>query len=337
MRTKMKIVVFTSALALSSFAVDKIPEESGFSGFVSAGIAVNNVKSSLIAGTDLGDVSNDSIDSVFKPPKDKTAAIPVVNGELAYTFASTRSQLYLGTSLEDFIRYDFTTALGVRQEVGEAGILEASGLFSSIPTQVFEDPYLVGPPREETDRDSRGARLAWYKIMGSGFDLQVSAREIDVDKERSGSDPALGLTPGQQQLLERDGDERKVKLQYNFRFKKKHAIKPELSITQLDLDGDAMKRDRVGAQVSYFYNGERWFFSTVVGVGASEYDEDNPIYGKKADSTLFNGSISLAYQNLFKVENLSLLGSLVYFEQDSDISFYDSKIQGGNLSTVYRF
>ncbi|MEI6890756.1 MAG: DUF2860 family protein [Pontiella sp.] len=325
-------------MAWSTFAIDRIPEESGFSGFISAGIAVNHVTSSLIAGASLGDVSTDRIDSVFKSPQGKTAVMPAVNGGLAYTFAATRSQVYFGTSLEDFIRYDFTTALGIRQEVGELGIIEASALSNiAIPAQVYQDPYQVGGSRKETERQSRGARLAWYRMMGSGFDLQVSARKMNVDNEQSGSDPALNLTLGQQQLLERGGDEYKVRVQYQFRFNKKHTIKPTLSFTKLDLDGGAMKRDRVGVQLSYLYNGARWFFTTGVGVGSIVYDEENPIYKKKADSMLFNGSISLAYKNLFNIENLSLLGSLGYYEQDSEINFYDASIQSGSLRTVYSF
>ncbi len=119
-------------------------------------------------------------------PIQELLGIPVIGLELAYTFASTRTQIFLGNQLEDYIRFDFSTRAGVRQEIGKAGIIGASFLQTPLATEVWEDPFLTGSERSETDRTSDGYRLIWDNIYGTGLELRYSAREVDIDRERSG-------------------------------------------------------------------------------------------------------------------------------------------------------
>jgi hypothetical protein len=332
---KLTITLLIAGSATWSSAIDPIPEASGFSGFASLGVAVNRVENNLIAGTDLGDISKERIDSVFDAPDDEAAVIPAVAGELRYTFGETGTQLYLGNTLEDWIRYDFASAIGVRQELLDKSIVEAGFLFSGIPTVVWADPYVEGVDREETDRTSTGGRISWYDIAGSAFSARYSLRKVEVDDEESGI--FLGLSAAERMLLNREGDHHKVELYYTFEVADNQTLTPELTYVKLDLDGDAMSRDRYGIQLTHTLRKDRWTFVTNLGVGALEFREENPIYRKQADADRIGGSVAVAYRRLLDVNGLSLLSSILFFEEDSEIDFYDSQVVGANVSAIYGF
>ena len=159
----LSIILIGSAAALAA-AIDPIPEEGGFSGRISVGAGWTRTKTNMAAKTPLTDLSSDRINSLFDEPDSESSAMPVFSGELRYTFADTRTQLFLGGSLIDRLRFDLSQAAGVRQQYDEAGIFEGAFLFSGLPTEVWEDPYITGTKREETDRTSTGGRFSWSRI-----------------------------------------------------------------------------------------------------------------------------------------------------------------------------
>ena len=163
-------------------ALDPIPTESGFSGFIRPGVGYLNFKSNMVAsflGFDLSEKKTNSLDD---SPDSESTGIVLVPFSLQYTFASTRTQLFLGTDLTDLIRFDYAQQLGVKQEIGNLGILQGGILFSSIPAKVWKDPYVVDKNRKDTNRTSNGMRLAWDRIGGSHLQLQYTYRKIDVSK-----------------------------------------------------------------------------------------------------------------------------------------------------------
>jgi uncharacterized protein YxeA len=243
MNTVKLLLILLIAVALTgsvwAAAIQPIPEEDGFSGFVNVGAAYMRVKSNTIAGTKFFDIGDDRVDSVFSSPGSEEIVTPLVNGELKYTWADSRTQLFLGNGISDWLRFDFTMAAGLRQEVGDAGVAELSYLFSGMPTKVWKDPYVNGAKRDDTDRNSNGARLGWSKIMGTNAHLRYSYRDIDVDNEQSGT--FLGLSAANQSLLERDGTEQQVEFLYVFQLAENQWLAPTLYYTYMDLDGEAMK------------------------------------------------------------------------------------------------
>ena len=140
----------------------------------------------MIAGNSMGDISKERFDSLTDSPDSENDVIPMINGELSYTFASTRTQFFFGNSLEDFIRFESTTLAGVRQELPDQGIVAVSYVFFGVPTEVWAAPYVVDRYRAKTDRNSSGLRLGYDKILGSDFEIQITWRTIDLDDERSG-------------------------------------------------------------------------------------------------------------------------------------------------------
>ena len=132
-------------------ALQPIPRESGFSGFVRPGVGYASYKSNMVASFLGFDLSDKNTNSLIDSPDSQSTAIVLVPFALEYTFASTATQLFLGTELTDLIRFDLSQQIGVKQGIGKFGLLQAGFLFNAIPAQVWEDPYMA-PNRERNCR-----------------------------------------------------------------------------------------------------------------------------------------------------------------------------------------
>jgi hypothetical protein len=326
---------------LSVYAITPIPQESGISGFINIGLGGISAETNMVSGNSLVDIGKKRIDSISDSPDSESDVLPVLNGELAYTFGSTRTQIYIGNSFEDFIRFEAASLVGLRQELEDQSILAVSYIFSGIVTEVWEDPYVQGQNRSKTDRDVSGLRLGYDKILGSDFELEFTWRSIDLDDERSGLTqlvPGGELTAAKAGRLDRNGDSYKLEVLYPFRFEQgKHILAPALAYTHFDLDGDAMANDRYQVQVTYFYTGDMFDVAANLLYAYADYDKTNPIYGKTREDDDYGGSLALFYKNLFDVEKLSLVGTVAGFKSDANIDFYETTVSLFTLSVLYRF
>jgi hypothetical protein len=262
---------------------------------------------------------------------------------LAYTFASSRTQVFLGTDLTDLIRFDMSQQIGVKQGIGNLGLLQGGFLFSGIPAKVWKDPYLVGQDRDDTKRKSTGVRLAWDRIFGSGFQVQYTYRKVDIDSEKSGE--SLGfLTASDRKLLERDSDRHTADIAYRFNFAKHHTLAPAFIYTHDDRDGRAMKNDAYDFQLTYaYFNRDSPFsFTGNAFIGQAEYDKDNPIYDKEQEDDRYGIQGTLYWENPWKWR---LLGSNpmnffiggAYVETDANIDFYDQEAIMGTVGVFLRW
>ena len=276
----LTIAVLTLILLLGAnlaTALEPIPKESGFGGFIRPGVGYLNYKSNMVAsflGFDLSDKKTDSLDD---SPDSQSTGIALAPFSLEYTFASTRTQLFLGTDLTDLIRFDYTQQFGIKQGIGKLGILQGGILFSGIPAKVWKDPYVVDKNRKDTNRTSNGGRLTWDRILGSQLQLRYTYRKIDISSEKSG-DSLDDLSSADKNLLERDGDRHVGEVAYRFNFAKRHTLAPAFIYTNDDRDGDAMKSNAYDFQLIYAYFGDTFSFTGNAFIGWADYDEKNPIY-----------------------------------------------------------
>ena len=328
------VLVFAAGIILALFcssvsAFDPIPKESGFDGFVRLGGGYVWVKSNMVAGNDYYDIGQRKIDSLRDSPDSKSGGIPQFNMNVKYTFAGTRTQLFAGSLLEDVFRFDATTQAGVRQEFSSLGIMGASFVFTTLPTEVWRDPYVVDDRRKKTDRTSRGIRLAWERMFNSNFDLDYTYRNIDINTERSGD--ALGLSGRDKDRLKRKGDAHQLKGAYWFEIGKNQLLSPQLIFDYEDLDGDAMKNYTTDFQLTYVYFGPKFGLALNGLIGYADYDKKNPIYGKTQDDTRYGASALGSWKNPFGwkpfgYDKFSLYSQVGYFVSDSNIDFYDTDI-----------
>lgn len=331
------LLCLLSGFMSEAFAqLNPIPEEAGVSGFVNLGVGAVSGKSNLIAGTSVGDIGSDPIDSIFAKADSESSAIPLANFELAYTFGGKRTQVFVGNLLEDFVRFDFATQFGVRKQFRDTSILSVGYLTTSIPTEVWADPYVANQPRKETDRTASGARIRYGRIGGSGLELQYTDREVEVDDELSGL-TQLGLPAAQAALLDREGDQQQFKATYVFQVNNKHRLAPALTFTDFDLDGEAMAHDRTGVEITHFYTGERFIFITNAGLSSADYDAVNPIYLDKRDDDRIGVAFTLIDRKLFGESKWWGSAILAFFDEDSDIDFYDTEVALFGVSAFRRF
>jgi len=338
MRKSGFVLMFAAGILLALFcspvaAFEPIPNESGFDGFVRLGGGYSWVKSNMIAGNDLGDVGQRKIDSIKDSPDSKSDGIPQFDWNVKYTFAGTRTQLFAGSRLEDIFRFDATTQAGVRQEFKSLGIVGASFVFTTLPTEVWKDPYVENDGRKRTDRTSRGIRLAWERMFNSNFEVDYIYRNIDIDKERSGDFlvDAGRLAASDKDKLKRKGDAHQLKGAYFFEIGKNQLLSPQLIFDYEDLDGDAMKNYKTDFQLTYAYNGPKFALGLNGLIGYADYDKKNPIYGKTRDDTRYGLGALGSWKNPFGwkpfgIDKFRLYSQVGYFVSDSNIDFYETEI-----------
>ena len=334
------LVFAMAAFTMPAYAIQPIPEKTGFSGFVNVGIGAIEFETNMIAGNALGDTGDDRITSLTDSPDSEANATPVLNFEASYTFADTRTQIFAGNRLEDLVRYDMATLAGVRQELPGKSIVSIAYVFTSFPTEVWEDPYVINEKREETDRTSDGLRLGYDRILGSKFEAEFTWRDVNLDDEKSGQTQLVGneITAEQAGLLDRNGDVYIGKLTYPFFFKeKRHMLIPTLDYTVYDLDGDAMAFDRYGMLLSYVFNAQKFNLITNLYLARSEFDKKNPIYEKTREDDVIGATFSAFWKKFLGVPKMNLVGTLAHYNSDSDIDFYDTAITMGTVSVLYRF
>jgi hypothetical protein len=323
-------VVFALLLGASiATALEPIPLKSGFGGFIRPGVGYMRFKSNMVASFMGHRLSEKYTNSLTDSPNTETNSLILAPFALQYTFASTRTQLFVGTDLQDLVRFDMSQQFGVKQEIGRFGMLQGGVLFSGVPAKVWKDPYVVDQKRKDTSSTSNGGRLAWDRIFGSNFQLQYTYRKIDLGSEKSGD--FLGLSSSDRDRLDREGDRHVAEAFYRFNFAKKHRFMPQVIYARDDLDGDAMASDTFDFQLTYAYFGDPFSLTLNGLIGTADYDKRNPIYSRTRDDDRYGFQGNLYYRNPW---GYTLLGSApinfylgaAYFETDANIDFYDQEV-----------
>ncbi|WP_279496432.1 DUF2860 family protein [Aeromonas veronii] len=305
-----------------------IPGESGFSGSVLAGASVVETQSNFATGS----AGRERIDALGTAAKQDNVA-PAINGDLRYTFASTGSQLFLGNLIQDAIRGDGTQQFGLRQQLGNKGIVAGSLVFNATTVKVWRDPFAVGVARQESDVRSRGARLAWDNIWGSSLSGSVTSRDVRVDEESSGEQYGRAVMG----MLDRNGRVNSAELSYQFWLADDQFLEPALRYQKADLAGSAESYVSKGLQLTYAKTSPRWSFVSNLYLGKRDYDEANPLFGQRADSSDMAIDATLFWHQLFGIVPLSALLSASYANADSEIDFYDIRSTSMTTGLLYRF
>ena len=327
-------------IALPASAVQPVADEAGVSGFFQLGVGMVNVESNLLAtavGADLGD---DTTDDLTESADSEVSALPLLGLSVTYTFENKSTELFFGSSIENFVRFDFASSIGLRQAAGKAGIFELSALATPLATEVWEDPYVTGASRDETDRTADGFRLEWGSIMGSGFDLQVSSREVDIDDERSGDAlvAATTITAGEQGLLDRNGDIDIVKIVYNWQIEEGRILSIGARSFDHDLDGEAMAHDGSALELTYAarLNATKRMVINF-SVGSFDHDEENPIYDEKDEADTAGIAVTFFATDPFGYKGWVGNAGFTFAEEDHDIDFYDNKAFLVSVGMLRRF
>jgi opacity protein-like surface antigen len=321
------------------FALDPIPKQPGFSGYVQPGLGYMSIKSNMVAKVLSFDLSDQKINSLNDEPDSQSTALFSLPFKLAYTFQGGRTQVFLGTEVGDLLSFDTAQQLAIKQDVGSLGVMQAGLLFSGA-TRVWKDPYVTGQNRDDTDRKNMGAQFTWDKMFGSNLELEYSIRKIDIGSEKSGE--FLGLSNSDQDRLDRNGVVHKVSAAYQFTFAEKHRLTPEIALSYDDLDGEAMANTGLDLKLNYTYLGDPITLVLNASVGQADYDKSNPIYGKTRDDDRYGVSATVYYKNpwgwkLFGSEPMQFFVTGAYSLTDSNIDFYTQEALLGMGGVAFRW
>ena len=343
MNNKVLVSCLATLLVLAWHPVaaqDHIPETSGFSGFVLGSVANVNVASSLLArgAPFMDDVGSTRIESIFDAPSSISSPGVPVTGEINYTFASTRTQVFFGNRLEDLLRLDVVFGLGVRQQIGAAGILAVSYMITPLELQSWADPYVEGEDRLATDLDLPGFRIRWGEIFGTGLELTVTDRFYTYQNESSGDwliDQGR-LDPDQQSLLDREGDILKIQALYRFKVKR-HRFEPAIQWEDDYHRGAAIANTGYRVKLTYVYVSPKVIIDANLIYGVRKAKETNPIYGELLDAD----RMGAAFIAFFPVKRYtsSVLNVFVggeVFRENANIDFYDSSINMVMVGLLWR-
>jgi hypothetical protein len=324
-------------------AVDSIPKTSGFRGFFLAGPGYFNVESNLIVQGPplLGDIGNTSIDSIFASPKSQTAAALVLGGEINYTFADTGTQIFFGNRLEDMLRLDLAFGLGLRQKIGNAGILAASVLTTPAELEVWSDPYVEGEDRTPTEVNRPGFRLRWSRVFNTGLELTLTERDYRHDAENSGDwlIEQGRLDPDDQPLLSREGEVWRAQMLYRINTEnKRHRFEPAIRYNNDDHDGAAMANQGLTLKMTYLYMTPKVVLDANVMFGSREADAVHPVYGQTLDWDRYG--VALTAFIPVKWGNQSRWSVFVggeIFRENANVDFFDAQVASLNAGVLWRY
>ena len=322
-----------------ALALDPIPKQSGFSGFIQPGLGYLSIESNTVAKVLSFELSDKKISDLDEEPDSKSTVIATIPYKIAYTFAGSRTQVFLGTELGDLLSFDTAQQLGVKQEFGALGVFQAGLLFSGT-TRVWKDPYVTGQNRDDTSRGNMGGQLVWDKIFGSNLELEYSLRKVDIGSEKSGE--FLGLTNSEQDRLDRNGTVHRLSAGYAFKFGGQHTLTPQITLFSEDLDGEAMANTGADFQLTYFYDGDPISLALNGYVGQADYDKSNPIYDKTREDDRYGVSATMYYRNpwgwtLFGSEPMRFFVTGAYTAVDSNIDFYNQEAVLGMGGIAFRW
>lgn len=321
---KLALSLAVSTLAMSASALEPLPPEAGFSGFLAAGAAGGQVESNFLAEILSIDLGNEDIYQ-YDSPDQTDIIIPSFNFNLGYTFANKKTRMYVGSALENELDLTSNVVLAVRHDFDSLGNMEVAGLLPGAAiVKVWENPYTLGQDRDSTERTTSGGRFTWDKMFGTGLEFVGSYRKIDLDRELSGE--GLGLTDSEVQLLDREGDAIRVELGYAFNFSDDISIRPSAAYLDYDLDGAAMSQDGFEIGIKGVYDAGAYTWVNRAAYQDLDGDKENPLFGQTNDAQVYLLASEVRVPDPFGWEQWFTTVGVQWADNQADIDFNKSKV-----------
>ena len=334
------LITFTVCCCFSARIVQAqkpLPEDSGFSGYIELLGAYISSNSQFNT-----DNKNETTDSLDKSGKRVDNVKPLPLGLIAYTFAELRTQLFLGVLPETVVQGQFQVEAGVRHDLLDGTSLRASAIpITPFEKETWEDPFVVGQNRKETDITSYGFKLSAENIRASGIGLEYRWKQQKIDKEKSGtfliSQPASPLTPEDLDDLERDSNSHRFSAEYSFELMPRMSLKPILRYTREDAKGSANSFHAFTTHLSFSYSADKWQ-AFVNGIVKREwYDDTHPVFDKTRRDFNLGMFAIIAYKDPFGLEGFRIDWLNGIFRSNSNIDFYESTNYITALGIAYNF
>ncbi|WP_164684079.1 DUF2860 domain-containing protein [Vibrio maerlii] len=329
----MQKIALSTAVLIASFSFTTHARPLGEAGW-SGEISINTGYASQTSNFNTDGDKTLSSQNAKAESDDGFLAAPL--GNIAYTFGEGNSkQFYAGTSRADIAVGDVAFEIGYKQKLASGTVVDVSILPTIIENETWVDPYAVGTERKTTDESGNAYRLKLSSIGGSLFSLDFAYAHIDVDDELSASDSKFSTDT--QEAMRRDGSHYYLKGDMRLFIDRDTFIVPALKYNRRTADGDAMAYNAFGADISYFKSIGRHQFALTGGYEYRDYDETNPVFGKKRDDHALSAFLAYEMEELNGWENVSLISFAGYGQSNSAITFYDESQYIVTLGLNYQF
>lgn len=316
MKTTWSVLAVSLGL-ISQSAVAKLGESNGFSGEIALNAAYAS-KTSNLTNTD------DEFRKYTGGQQEDSGALVLPLGSLQYTFGSQSThQLFLGTSRADIAVGTVALEAGYKHLFSDRTKVSISFLPTILEGKVWQDPYTMDA-RQTTKENGNAYRLQIDNIVGSLFSLDLAYGKRELDEERSGTGVPI-LSPQEAQLLNRNADILYGKFKMMLPVNRQVLLYPSLIYTQQDADGNAMKHNTYGAELSSFMSFGNHKLALTLGYLKRDYDASNPLFDQTRKDDEWKAFLAYEYPGIFYSNDVSLVAFAGAANSDSNIDFYDEK------------
>lgn len=301
-------------LASAAAAVSGHAAEEGFTARVGAGIAVVN-KADNLSGNGYA-----RVESLSEKPRSTTNIYPLPLLELAYRKGS--NELYFGRSTDD----PAGLVAGLKHR-GDEGVVDLQAFYLFFGEE-WQDPYLVGADREETDVERFGMKVAWNGIYGTSLGLSYRAMSRDVEQDLRGE-----LTPE----LRRDGIVHILQAGWKPQIGTRLTAGPSVYYQRGALDGRSERYDGYGASLEATCMTQTTMLTARVSGMWSEWEAPHPLFGKTRREMEYGAATVATFFNPFGFDNYFISTGISHRTTSADIDFFDSQSTIGFGTVGYSF
>ncbi len=313
----------TIILVCCLFAPITARADSAFEGDISLGVIAIDSANNLNPDSSKRIIAN--LDSAADR---ELSTVPVILPNLKFT-PDTNNSFHYFLSTRPPIEEVGGFALGLGIGFSVEGLADIRlGLLAAPFGEVWENPYLVGTPRDDTENRKYGFYATFEEMFSSGFELTLAYFHDDVEDDEIGDLFAE---------LERDGQAFITTLGYSWRISDAFSVTPKFHYVYGDYDGDASTYDRFTFSLGTRYLNGMWAFMPKISYGHTEYDDTHPIFGKTRDEDEISFDLIVQYNEPLGYENFAITGIAGYGEGDSNIEFFDTESIRLGVALVYTF
>lgn len=296
----------------------------------------NSFSGSLSLGTIIIDSGNNlnpesskkNLDSLESAADRKTSVMPGLLSEVTWDVGEPDGvKFYLTTDPPIDEVGGFSFNLGTSYAIEEIGIIDTAAFFTPFE-KAWQNPYITGVDREETDTSKYGFRIGLNRIMGTGFRAQLVYLNESVDNDTIGE-----LVPE----LARDGAVYSLNMNYSHYIGEKLELRPRMSVRMGDYKGDANSFVKYKFDFEARYKTGQWLLVPRVYFSHSEYDEVDPVFEKTRKNNGYGVSLLTTYIAPFDWQKWSVACLVDISRGDSNINFYDTESMTVGALLSYHF
>ncbi|MGL4381640.1 MAG: DUF2860 domain-containing protein [Vibrio sp.] len=255
-------------------------------------------------------------------------------GNVQYTFANRKTQLFAGQSSDQVIEGQLQAELGITHQFDQLGQVTLA-YFPSLPgvNETWRDPYLTQTARSTTDITAQGGRIAYTAPLTLPLTLRYAYLDYQVDKEQSASeDKWSAIDRG---LLNRNSIYQQISAEVSLSISRAWSLVPQIRYTKRDAEGDAFDFNALDYQLSlnHFFGRQALFMT--LSYGQEDYATAHPIFAATRDADRWSAFALYVYRAPFGWNNVSLNAMAGIRETNDVINFFDQ--QSTFLSTGIAF